>query len=157
MGAVRSCERETVEADPLLWSWLFRQYNFPMKKAVPLKVLLRRLMKKADRALSVHIRHETGKGRNGMCPLCGKKKIKVCFHFITRRRKILRWREDNVIGACSTCNYVEQFYPDVSRAWFIRTYGAEKYLALVDESQQSFEPTVEYLQGIIDKYAEATK
>lgn len=128
-----------------------------IKKAVPLRVLLKRLMKKADRALSVYIRRKTGKGRNGMCPLCNKKRIKVAFHFITRRRKILRWREDNVVGACSTCNYIEQFYPDVSRAWFIREYGAEKYLSLVDESQQAFEPTVEYLQGIITKYAQATE
>lgn len=118
------------------------------KKKIPLKKLLRRLEKKADKALSEYIRFLTKKAF-GICPLCLKNPIQCCFHILSRRRKCLRWREDNVIGACNTCNFVERNWPDLSRAWYIRRYGADKYLSLVDESVKSFIPTQEYLNTTI--------
>lgn len=136
------------------------------------KPVLFRLMKKADHALSQHVREETAKEYWGKCPLCGRgpliehkptKKdprllvpaIQCCFHFIRRRRKILRWRKENVVGACNRCNYIEYRDPDLSRAWFIKMRGVDLYLRLVDESKESFEPTEEYLRGIIQKYGSA--
>lgn len=69
-----------------------------------------------------------------------------------RGRKILRWDLRNVVGACNRCNFIEYRDPDLSRAWYIRTFGVGQYLSLVDESKQSYQPTLLDLQKIIDKY-----
>lgn len=113
--------------------------------------LYRRWEKKADKALSEYVRERTKK-MYGNCPLCEKKPVQCCFHFISRRRKILRWDARNVVGACHTCNYVEQNWPDLSRAWFIKKYGVDLYLSLVEESKQSFIPTQEYLESLVKSY-----
>lgn len=126
------------------------------KKKVPARVQMRRLAKKADKALSLYVRELT-RQKYGKCPLCKTNPIQCCFHFIRRRRKILRWDIRNVIGACHSDNYAEYRNPDPSRAFYIREFGADSYLALVDLSAQSFEPTAEFLQGIIDKYTDALK
>lgn len=115
------------------------------------RTILRGLHRKADKALSEYVREQT-RWAYTKCPLCLTKPIQCCFHFVTRRKKILRWELANVVGACFTCNYIEQHFPDLSRAWYIRTYGAPAYLALVDQALKPFEPTEEYLRGIIDKY-----
>lgn len=115
------------------------------------KPLLARMKKKADKALSEYIRAET-KSSFGKCPLCQVGEVECCFHFIRRRRLSLRWDERNVVGACHRCNYVEYRDPDLSRAWFLRTFGVARYLELVDESKMDFKPSVPYLQGIVLKY-----
>jgi hypothetical protein len=76
----------------------------------------------------------------------------VCFHFVRRRRKSVRWSLLNVVGACAFCNRIEVGNPDPYRAWYIRRHGVEQYLSIVDESAKVFEPTVEYLQGIVDRF-----
>lgn len=121
------------------------------KKKVSLKKQIRRLQKKADKALSDYVRKYTY-NKYKVCPLCEIRPIQVSFHFISRRRKILRWYIGNVIGACRTCNYVEQFLPDYSRAWYIKTNGVASYLDLVERSKSDFTPTIEYLQDFIDMY-----
>jgi hypothetical protein len=93
----------------------------------------------------------------GKCPLCLKNTIDCCFHFVTRRRKVLRWDIRNVVGACHSCNYLERKWPDISRAWYIRKFGAEQYLAIVDESAKPFQSTAEFLNGIIKENSEALK
>lgn len=118
-------------------------------RKVPARVVLRRLEQKADKALSLLVRELTRREYGGKCPLCGEGKIECCFHFVRRRRKILRWSLRNVIGACHRCNYVEYRLPDLSRAWFVRKFGAEAYLALVDESVKPFVPTAGFLTAII--------
>lgn len=120
------------------------------KKKIPLRKLLRRLEKKADKALSEFVRAWTAAKYGPSCVFCRKAPIQCCFHFIRRKRKILRWDFRNVIGACHRCNYIEYRNPDLSRAWYIRTFGVEQYLALVDESEQSFIPDVDYLTRIVD-------
>lgn len=118
------------------------------------KTPLRKLEIKADKALSEYCRELT-RLTYGVCPICNERPIAHCFHFIPRKRKILRWDIRNVVGSCPTCNFVENQLPDISRAWFIREKGVELYLSLVDESKQYFESTEEYLQGIISKYTQA--
>lgn len=122
------------------------------KRKIPARVQLRRLCKKADAALSLYVRELTSRMHGGKCPMCKVGSVQCCFHFIRRKRKILRWEFKNVTGACHRCNYIEYRDPDLSRAWFIRRHGVELYLALVDKSKESFEPTPEYLQGIVDEY-----
>jgi hypothetical protein len=80
--------------------------------------------------------------------------IQACFHFVRRRRKILRWDLRNLIGSCHKCNWLEVRNPDPSRAAFIRARGVLLYLQLVDESIKPFDPSPEYLQGIIDLFTE---
>jgi len=115
------------------------------------KPLLKRLENQADRFLSLYVR-AMAKKEFGNCPLCGVNPIQCCFHFISRRRKILRWDLRNVVGACHTCNWVERRWPDLSRAWFLRCYGLNLYLEIVEESKKSFVPTKEYLENIINTY-----
>lgn len=122
-------------------------------RKIPTRTILKRLMSKADKALSVHVRKETI-AKYTLCPLCLIKPVEVCFHFVSRRRKILRWSIDNVVGSCRTCNYVEQFLPDYSRCWYINQFGVEQYLAIVEKSKKDFVPTPEFLQGIIDNYTQ---
>lgn len=124
------------------------------KKKVPLKKQLRRLEKKADKAFSEFVRAYTKK-YSSKCPLCGVGDIQCCFHFIRRRRKILRWEFNNVVGACHRCNYIEYRDPDLSRAWFIKTRGVDLYLTLVEKSKEQLIPTLESLQVIVDKYVKA--
>ena len=119
------------------------------RRKIPARTILRRLEKKADKALSLFVREMTRRAFGGKCPLCGEGAIECCFHFIRRRRKSLRWSILNVIGACHKCNYVEYRNPDLSRAWYIIKFGVAQYLALVEESKKTFVPTPEYLAGII--------
>lgn len=121
------------------------------KRKIPLRILLRRLHNKADKALSDYVRKETI-SKYGKCPLCLIKPVEVCFHFVSRRRKVLRWDLRNVVGSCRTCNYIEQFLPDYSRIWYINQFGVDQYLKLVEESKQDFTPTPFYLEDIIKKY-----
>lgn len=123
------------------------------KKKVPKRTLLRRLKTKADKALSQYIRAKTFR-EFGICPLCNKNPIQVSFHFVTRKRAITRWDDQNVVGACKTCNYLENYFSDVSRAWYIRRHGTDQYLQLVDKAQQNFIPTEEYLLDIINIFTE---
>jgi hypothetical protein len=124
------------------------------KKKISLRTQLRRLHKKADSALSLFVRAITDREYGGLCPLCHVNPIECCFHFIRRKRKVLRWDIRNVVGACHRCNYLEYRDPDPSRAWFIRKFGVDQYLRIVDESKESFDPTIEFLQGIVDEYTE---
>lgn len=55
------------------------------------------------------------------------------------------------------CNWLENRNPDPSRAWYIRRFGVSAYLNLVDKSKDFFEPTEDYLNGIIEKYDKLCK
>ena len=96
-------------------------------KKISLRTQIKRAAKKADKALSEYVRFLT-LAEYGKCPLCIINSIQCCFHFIRRRRKILRWDIRNVVGACHRCNYLEYRHPDPSRGWFIRKYGVDLYL-----------------------------
>ena len=114
---------------------------------------LKSLKTKADKFLSLHVMAVTI-SEFGLCPLCNKNPIQCCFHFIRRRvgKGILRWDVRDTIGACHPCNFVERYNPDLSRAWFIRKYGVDLYLELVDESQKPFKATRDFLNAIIAYY-----
>ena len=111
----------------------------------------RLLERKADKAMSRYIRTISIKLYD-KCPLCGINDIKCCFHFVSRRRKVIRWKEMNTVGACNTCNYIENYWADLSRAWFIKTRGVKAYLDLVEESKQSKNFSREELAEIAKEY-----
>jgi len=121
------------------------------RKKIPARTILRRLHNKADKAISLYVRAIT-EIEYGACAICLKNPIQCCFHFVRRGRKVLRWHLPNLVGTCHRCNYIEYRNPDISRAWYIRRHGADRYLALVDRSMTNFEPTPEFLQGVIDNF-----
>lgn len=128
-----------------------------MKRKRRKKPLLSRLKTKADKALSEYIRLQTKIEFGEKCPMCFDgiiRPIQCAFHFVRRRRLAVRWNPLNLIGACHRCNYLEYRNPDPYRAWFIRKYGVDKYLGLVDESMKPFEPTTEFLEGLIGHFTE---
>lgn len=122
------------------------------RRKTPTRVIVSRLHKKADRALSLYVRAKTFVEFGGKCAICQVNPIEACFHFVRRRRKILRWDIRNVIGTCHRCNYLEYRNPDPSRAWYIRQYGLKRYLTIVDLSHTDFDPTPEFLQSVIDRF-----
>ncbi len=145
------------------------QKKLRKKKVVPKPVRIRRLKRRADAALSDYARELAKVEYQGNCPLCGKdptvpvlnKKGKViknrwiCFHFVRRRCKSVRWDLSNVIGACEFCNLREKGNPDTSRAWFIRRFGVEKYLRIVDKSAEPFEPDEQFLADVVQTFKTA--
>lgn len=63
--------------------------------------------------------------------------IEVCFHFITRAKRGVRWDETNAVGSCHTCN--DLYEKDASfmrfvKAWYKANYGAESFIELVRRS-----------------------
>lgn len=127
------------------------------KRKIPLRTLLRRAHKAADRAFSLFIRARDRQVFNGKCLLCKERTIQCAFHIVRRGRKILRWHPANAIGACHRCNYIEYRNPDLSRAWYIRHFGTEQYLYLVDKSEEEFTPALEQLQQIISAFTNALR
>ena len=119
-----------------------------MKKKRKKLPSLRSLERKADKLMSLYVRAITIE-KYGKCPLCGVNPVQCLFHIISRRRKIVRWNLGNAIGSCSPCNYVENYFSDLSRAWFIRNRGVNTYLRLVDEAMGRREFTREDMQYII--------
>ena len=124
------------------------------RRKIPVRTQIRRLEKKADRLLSLIIRARAVKEFGGKCPFCKENPIEVCFHFISRKRKILRWSLLNVIGACSRCNWRERYFPDLYRAWLIRRIGVRAYLAMVDIATESISYTVEEMSILIESLLE---
>lgn len=125
--------------------------NKPLSKTAT-KKLIAKMDRKATKVFNKYIR-EYWKTLLTACPLCKKNPISCCFHMVSAQRKKTRYDERNTIGACTPCNKYENYFSDISRAWYIRTFGVEQYLALVDRAQEDFEFTIEYLQDIITKYS----
>lgn len=129
--------------------------NKPLSKTAT-KKLVAKLGRKATKVFNKYIR-ELWREKDPICPLCKKNPISCCFHMVSAQRKKTRYDEQNTLGACTPCNKYENYFSDLSRAWYIRTYGAEQYLNLVDRAKENFDFTIEYLQGIISKYEELLK
>lgn len=127
----------------------------PLSKTALAK-LVSKLVRKATRVFNKYIR-ESAKIGSELCPICETNPVQVCFHIVTAKRRSTRFDERNVIGACVPCNYQENYWSDVSRAYYIRTYGVNQYLAIVDKSKEDFDFTVEYLEDIITRYGQKLK
>ena len=123
----------------------------PKKKVVKKKRVklptIRKLILHADKLFSLFIRN-----RDKRCVLCGTTLNLTCGHLIKRGKKAVRWSEINCFCLCSGCNYRDNFDHDIYVAWFIRKYGEENYLYLVERSRGVFKPSREYLNAIIKQY-----
>ena len=122
------------------------------KKKVPIRTQLRRAAKKAHRAMSLYIR-AIFQDRYGHCPLCKVRPVQAVFHILRSKYvKSLRYAIKNVIASCHTCNWEEYRNPDPSRAWYIREYGVEQYLALCDDGLKVVEYSLEDYARIAKEY-----
>jgi hypothetical protein len=123
------------------------------KKVVPKRKRLRRAANAAHKAMSLYVR-AVFEWEYGKCPLCSERPIQAVFHILRSKYvKALRYDIRNVIGSCHKCNWMEYRNPDPSRAWYLRTYGIERYLQLVDEGRASREYTIEDYEEIRGYYA----
>lgn len=107
------------------------------------------LKKKADKAMSAWVLYIA---RGAKCPICNRNDVQCNSHLIRRGRSLTRWYSPNTYASCMGCNLYENFHPDVSRAWYIRKYGVEQYLNIVDMSMEKFVPDRKYLNEIINSY-----
>jgi len=122
------------------------------KKKIPIRVQMRRAAKAAHQSLSLYVRALFRK-RHGHCPLCKSGPIQALFHILRSKYvKALRYDGRNVIASCHRCNWQEYRNPDPSRAWYIREYGVEQYLALVDASTVVMEYSLEDYKNIKQGY-----
>lgn len=72
------------------------------------------------------------------CLLCGSKTRLSNSHLVTRQVTILRWDELNCHTHCWGCNKRHTYHPEIYTAWFLRTYGVEAYLSLVNKALLKF-------------------
>ena len=109
------------------------------------------LVKRADDVFSLAIRARDLR-EFGKCPLCKKRDIACCFHFITRANHKTRWDSENAIGSCMPCNYAHEYRPHTAYQWFIKRHGLEKWDAMVERSSGLAKFSNADLQAMIKKF-----
>lgn len=75
--------------------------------------------------------------RHPYCVVCKKSDgVLQGGHLIPKQRsEAVRYDLMNVFTQCSGCNYTHTHNPHPFIAWFIKEYGEEEYLALVEKSR----------------------
>ena len=109
------------------------------------------LIKKLDVLFSIWIRMKTKKEYGPMCPLCGKRPLQCCFHFITRSKHSVRWDEANAIGSCHSCNFENEFNQAKFINWYQKRFGLAAWDDLFFKSNQIAKFSTAVLQ---EKYKE---
>jgi len=100
------------------------------------------LEKLLDRDFSEYIRLRDANSQGYVsCITCGKYFYWSdghhinCGHFISRKRKSVRFNEINCHGQCVTCNYHNHGEPDIYRYRLVEIYGKEVVENLESESR----------------------
>jgi len=106
------------------------------------------LVKKADKAFSNYI-----KARDGYrCVVCGSTNRVAAGHLLSRVAYSTRWDETQVFAQCSSCNFLHEQNPGPFTAWYLKKFGADKYLDL----EQRYRLTRKWkdweLEELIKKY-----
>lgn len=96
----------------------------------------RKLEKEADKQMSLYVRKKTALEYEGLCPFCRRNPIQDNFHFFRRGKSGTRWTSEACIGSCKPCNGEERWNPQKFSAWFIRSFGHDKFLELEAQSRQ---------------------
>lgn len=99
----------------------------PVRKA---KNERKRLVAKLDAVFSLYIRLRGKLSTGGICELCQKRPIEVCFHWVSRGDYATRWHPDNAVASCRGCNYEETFRKRKYRDIHIERVGEEAREAL---------------------------
>ena len=117
-------------------------------KKTPRKKAVERL----DKAFSKYIRQ-----RDGMCVLCKSRENLQCGHLITRSKYSTRWDEWNCFAQCAGHNYEHEGHPEKFTLWYLRTFGAPKYVDLVERSNKIRKFTTEELLTLAEEYENQLK
>jgi len=110
---------------------LARKAHKTLKKRLP---SISSLKRKADNVFSKWIRERD----NNICVLKSEKCILTiqAGHLIKRGKMNTRYDEENVHALCMYHNYLDFHEPQHYIAWFVKKYGSDKYLELVERSKQ---------------------
>lgn len=123
----------------------------PVKKKGP-KRSRKALVRDADKWFSLYIRSVSKKLYGPMCPFCSEVESSQCFHFITRSKHSVRWDARNATASCSGCNYTMEFNPHPFVLWYLKRFGEEAYLTLVQDSNKRAGYSRHDLVSIAEKY-----
>lgn len=114
-------------------------------------------VKRADDAFSLWIRKRDKEIFGDTCPLCNQEPIQCAFHWVKRGHFATRWDEENVIGACHSCNFLMEYDPSKFFAWHVAKYGPERLQMLVARGRQHAKFSNADLEEITAKYTERLK
>lgn len=106
------------------------------------------LVKKADKAFGDYIKARD----HYICVVCGSKEFISCGHLLSRSAYSTRWDEVNCHGQCRSCNYKHESYPGPFTSWFLKKFGAQKYLDLEQRYWQSRKWKDWELEELIETY-----
>lgn len=89
------------------------------------KTMLRGIL---DDVFSVWIKVRDKRRFNGICSICNRRPIEVCYHFVPKctGNFLVRWLDDNSCGACNSCNNGERWHRQRYREIHIKMVGLEE-------------------------------
>jgi hypothetical protein len=100
---------------------------------------------KLDWLLSVYVRR-----RDGACVICGATTGLTAGHWITRRKKRIRWDHRNVAAQCRSCNLAHNFNHQFYDMWMLKYRGAEVMRELTELStEKAWKFTVDDLRDMV--------
>lgn len=91
-----------------------------------------------DRLFSKYIRLRAG----GVCEKCGQTKTLQCSHFHGRRKRSVRWNEDNAVALCFSCHMYLGENPLEHYEWFKKRLGEERFELLNIQANMIYKPDI---------------
>lgn len=105
------------------------------------KPSITKLRKQVWDALSLYVRARDSKVHNGLCLICVTRPIEIAYHLIPANEgAAMKFDHEDVVGACSLCNFLEQNNRARYSLKHIELFGIEKMRALEAKSRT----TVQY-------------
>lgn len=104
-------------------------------KARKPKTSRKRLVDKLDALFSIFVRLRGKKRTGGVCELCAKRPIEVCFHWVSRGDYATRWDQDNAVASCRGCNFEETFRKRKYRDMHVMMVGEDAREAIEEKSR----------------------
>jgi hypothetical protein len=127
---------------------------------MPRKISRKNLVKKLDKIFSEYIRQKYADEKGYVkCYTCNVKKFwrgdgMQCGHFISRRSRILRWREENAKAQCYSCNVMRYGESYIFGVKLNKEYGYDIANELLIESKKIIKQTDHDLIDLIDLYTQ---
>ena len=119
------------------------------KKAKKPKSSRKRLVAKLDALFSMFVRLRGKKQTGGLCELCAKRPIEVCFHWVSRGDYATRWDPNNAVASCRGCNFEETFRKRKYRDMHIMLIGEAAREALEEKARSLTHFTDADLEAIL--------
>lgn len=103
----------------------------------------KRLEKQLDDLCALYVKMRDRVLGAGLCRICGRSPIAVAYHILQRGYRSIRWDLENVVGACSGCNWWEKKTRDQNpaavRARHVEVFGEER-IARLESKKNSRTP-----------------